>query len=235
MSVFFIPLSFLVDIFEAVNTINLALQGKEITVFHCHDKMKAFKMKLELWLAKLQRKNFSPFPQLNTYLDENKLNVNDDMLEVMKQHVSILCHYFPDLVRFEKYYRFINSPFALSISDLRSEDSSIQEQFIDLINDGGAKHVFSEMCCSDFWIEMAQSYPDVAQMALRVLIPFATTYECETAFSTLLAIKTKSRNRLDVTNDIRVALAKTKPDIEELVRGKADASIPLKLEFTFDD
>ena len=36
-------------------------------------------------------------------------------------------------------------------------------------------------------------------------------------FSTLLAIKTKSRNRLDVTNYIRVALAKTKPNIEELV------------------
>src|SRR6218665_2187894 len=134
MSVFFILLPFLVDIFEAVNTINLALQGKEITVFHCHDKMKAFKMKLELWLSKLQKKKFAPFPHLNTYLDENELNVNDDKLEVMKQHVSILCeeicHYFPDLERFEKYYRFINNPFAPSISDLPSEDSSIQEQFI---------------------------------------------------------------------------------------------------------
>ncbi len=157
------------------------------------------------------------------------------MLELMQHYMYVsiigekISHYF--LTRIWK----ILSIHQLSISDLPLEDSSIQEQFIDLINDGGAKHVFSEMCCSDFWIEMAQSYPDVAQMALRVLIPFATRYECETAFSTLLAIKTKSRNRLDVTNDIRVALAKTKPDIEELVRGKADASIPLKLEFTFDD
>lgn len=221
---FLICLSFLVDIFDSVNSINLALQGKEITVLHCHEKLTAFNMKLKLWHAKLEKKNFAPFPQLNTYLDENELNVDDDMLEVMKQHVSILSeeisHYFPDLQEFDKYYRFINNPFVLSISDLPSEDSSIQEQFIDLINDGGAKHVFSQMCCSDFWIEMAQSYPDVAKMALRVLIPFATTYECETAFSTLLAIKTKSRNRLGVTNDIRVALSKTKPNIDELVREK---------------
>ena len=64
---------------------------------------------------------------------------------------------------------------------------------------------------------MAQSYDrNVAKMALRVLIPFATNYE--TAFSKLLAIKTKSRNRLDVKNDIRVAQAKTKP--KEFVRAK---------------
>jgi hypothetical protein len=64
----------------------------------------------------------------------------------MKQHVSILSeeisHYFPDLAEFEKYHRFINNPFVLSNSDLPSEDNLIKEQFIDLINYGGAKHVF---------------------------------------------------------------------------------------------
>ena len=67
----------------------------------------------------------------------------------------------------DKHHRFITNPFELSISDLPSEDNLIQEQFIDLINDGGTKHVFRETCCSDFWIEMAQSYPDVSKMALR--------------------------------------------------------------------
>ena len=76
------------------------------------------------------------------------------------------------------------------------------------------------MSCSDFLIEMAQSYPDVSKIALKLLIPFATTDECEAAFSTLLAIKIKSRNRLEATNDMRVALAKTKPNLEELVQAK---------------
>ena len=84
----------------------------------------------------------------------------------------------------------------------------IQEQSIDFINDGGAKHVFREMSCSEFWIEMAQAYPDVAKIALKLLTPFLTTNEREAAFSTLLAIKIKSRNRLAATNDMRVALAK---------------------------
>jgi len=32
---------------------------------------------------------------------------------------------------------------------------------------------------------------DISKMALKVLIPFPTTYECESAFSALLAIKPK--------------------------------------------
>ena len=96
----------------------------------------------------------------------------------------------------------------------------VQEQFIDLVNDGDAKFVFREMCCSDFWIQMAEPYPAVAKKALKLLIPFPTTYECEKAFSTLVTIKTKSRNRMDVTHDMRVALANTLPNIEELLEDK---------------
>lgn len=139
----------------------------------------------------------------------------------MKRHVSILGeeidHYFPNLEQFDKYYCFINTPFALAVEDLPSTDHSIQEQFIDLINDRGAKLAFPEMCCTHFWIEMAQSYPNGAKMALKLLIPFATTYECEAAFPTLLNFKLKSRDRLNVTHDMRVALSKTQPKIEELV------------------
>ena len=42
-----VPL-FLVDIFKSVNSVNLALQGREITILHCHEKLTAFKIKLAL-------------------------------------------------------------------------------------------------------------------------------------------------------------------------------------------
>ena len=187
-------------------------------------KFTAFKLKLELWDSKLEKKSFAPFPQINTYIGENELNVDDYIFEVMKRHVLILrdeiAHYFPDLEEFEKCHMFINNSFILSINDLFSEENLIQEQFIDFIDDGGEEHVFREMCCSDFYIEMAHSHPDVAKMTLKVLMPFATTYEFEVAFCTLLVIRIKSRNRLEATNDMRVALAKTKPNLEELVQAK---------------
>ena len=123
-------------------------------------------------------------PQLNTYTDENDLNVDDDILEVMKCHESMInaeiCHYFANLQDFDKYHLFINNPFALAFNDLLSDDNLIQVQFIDLINE---KHIFRDLSISDFWIQMVQSYPEVANLALKVMIPFANTYECETAFS----------------------------------------------------
>ena len=221
---FLMCLSFLVDIFESVNFVNLALQGKETNLIHCQEKLSAFSMKLTLWHSKLQNKNFAPFPHLNAFLDENELNVNEGILEVMACHISILReeirHYFPDLEDFERYCRFVSDPFGTSVGDLPSQDILLQEQFIDLVNDGNARRLFSEKSCSDFWIEMAQSYPDISKMALKVLIPFPTTYECESAFSALLAIKPKARNRLDAIHDMRVALSTTEPNIAELVTKK---------------
>ena len=68
---------------------------------------------------------------------------------------------------------------------------------------------------------MAGVYPDLSKIILRLLLPFPTTYRCEAAFSILVNVKTKSRNRLKtVTHDMRVALSKTVPDIVELSKMK---------------
>ena len=97
----------------------------------------------------------------------------------MKRHISILGEeirqYFLDLGDFQKYCRFVNKPFGTSVGDLSSQDNLLQKQFIDLVNDGNARSLISEKSCSDFWIEMAQTNPDILKMAMEVLIPFPTT------------------------------------------------------------
>ena len=143
----------------------------------------------------------------------------------MKRHISILGEeirqHFPDLEDFWKYCRFVNNHFGTSVSDLPSQDSNLlQEQFIDLVNDGNARRLFSEKSCSDFGIEMVQTYPDLSKMALKVLIPFPTTYECESAVSALLVMKSKARNRLDAIHDLRVALSKTEPNLAKMIAKK---------------
>ena len=62
---------------------------------------------------------------------------------------------------------------------------------------------------------LSNSYPNVALLLLWVLVPFASTYLCESGFSTLLQIKTKARNRLDVQDDMRLAFMQTKPRISK--------------------
>ena len=55
-----------------------------------------------------------------------------------------------------------------------------------------------------------------------MFVQLSTTYLCEAGVSDLLTIKTKSRNRLDARNDIRLAQSKTEPNIQGLLeRGQA--------------
>ena len=65
-----------------------------------------------------------------------------------------------------------------------------------------------------------ESYPRRAKVALDVLTPFVTTYPCKRAFSTLVEVKTKKRNRLACENDLRIAVSETKPRISQLVARK---------------
>ena len=65
-----------------------------------------------------------------------------------------------------------------------------------------------------------QSYPVLSEIALRLILPFPTTYLCETSFSSLLVIKSKYKSRLVAKDDLRCALAKTAPRISDLARKK---------------
>jgi zinc finger BED domain-containing protein 5/7/8/9 len=91
---------------------------------------------------------------------------------------------------------------------------------LELKTDSSAKDIFDEKSLTEFWPLMINSYPKVTEKALRALIPFVSTYLCESGFSTLLQIKSKQRNRLDVENDMRCALSKISPRIMDLVRKK---------------
>ena len=80
---------------------------------------------------------------------------------------------------------------------------------------------------------MLALYPNVAKLALKVLLPFATTYLCKSGFSTLVVLKTEKRNRLNVEDDMRLALSATKPRITELVEAMREPSIPITLSECF--
>ncbi len=76
------------------------------------------------------------------------------------------------------------------------------------------------MDVKQFWCEQISAYPSLAIRAMHVLVPFTTTYLCETGFSALLNMKSKWRNRLDVSDDMRVALSVTVPRFHALIAQK---------------
>jgi hypothetical protein len=50
-------------------------------------------------------------------------------------------------------------------------------------------------------------FPSLSNRALKVLIPFATSYLCESGFSAVAVIKTKYRSRLRLEKEMRVAIS----------------------------
>ena len=153
---------------------------------------------------------------LYAFFEENDIELetmNRTILSV-KEHLKILeeeiSRYFPNLR---------DTPFALASSPftIRAEDvpENAQEEFIELITSNAPKTNYSSMSVTKFWIKSLQSYP-----VLSEILPFPTTYLCETGFSSLLVIESKYRSRLVAENNLRCALAKTAPRISDLARKK---------------
>ena len=55
-------MAYLVDIFEALNGLNLLLQGKNTNRMKDYDKIRTFIAKLGLWHRRVQRGNAASFP-----------------------------------------------------------------------------------------------------------------------------------------------------------------------------
>ena len=80
--------------------------------------------------SKLQNKNFASFPHLNSFLDENTLDVSDGVIELIKRHFFIhgeeIRQYFHDLEDFQKYCCSVKNPFRTSARDLPSQKNVLQ-------------------------------------------------------------------------------------------------------------
>lgn len=211
-------LAYLADIFEALNTLNLKLQGPQTTILEHSDAIKTFIDKLTLWERKVGRgEKILAFKRLV----EIDLTDEDQLREDIKSHMSSLkdelLKYFPDLDD-NIQISLARNPFRCAVDDLPDE---IQEEFLELRNNTAAKEEYQLLGISDFWAKMLPIFPQNSEFALKVLLPFSSTYLCERGFSSLLVTKSKYRNRLMVEGDLRCALTcHTSPRISELTSKK---------------
>ena len=189
------------------------------TVFKLADKVAAFKAKLDLWGRRVDRGVFDMFQTLVGILGETE--AGPILSQLVRDHLVALSNeferYFPsskDPRRTNEWIRnpFVNVPNHLSVQE--------EDQMIEIANDGGLKSVFEQTSLAGFWIKTKAEYPEISVKALKTLLPFPTTYLCEAGFSAMTATKTKLRNRLDISNTLRVSLSSITPRWNLLVAGK---------------
>ena len=141
--------------------------------------------------------------------------------QLVRDHLVALSNeferYFPSSKDPWRTNEWIRNPFVNVLNHL-----SVQEEdlMIEIANDGGLKSVFEQTSLAGFWIKTKAEYPEISVKALKTLLPFPTTYLCEAGFSAMTATKTKLRNRLDISNTLRVSLSSITPRLNLLVAGK---------------
>ena len=211
-----LEIAYLADIFGILNKLNLQLQGKGANLLSHLSIIKAFLEKLELWIVRVEGNNMVQFPTVDAMLG-SKVAIRTQILDHLRRLKDEFQRYFPEVDRTNDGLSFIRNPFT---TDVHSVPENLQEEFLDLKNDFSAQDVYQQSSIEKFWASMTRRYSNLSAHAVRFLLPFASTYMCETGFSCLLHIKSKERNRLAVESDIRCALSSTAPNIETLVNRK---------------
>ena len=92
----------------------------------------------------------------------------------------------------------------------------------------GAEYVkrLNTISLSNNTVSRRIEYPVLFEIALRLILPFPTTYLCETGFSSLLVIKSKYRSRLVTENDLHCSCKDCSKDFRS---GEKEASTPFSL------
>jgi len=96
---------------------------------------------------------------------------------------------------------WIVKPFVEHKETALSHEETLQ--LIGLSSNKGLESTFNSTSSSKFWIRMKNEYPDLQEIAMRFLLCFSNTYPRQTAFSAMTVLKTKQRNRLQLSDCLR--------------------------------
>ena len=130
-------------------------------------------------------------------------------------HLELLSEHFQKYFMKETYEHFdwVLNPFVASNTELSGR---AEKELVELSRDRRLMMSFNQKVLASFWLSIADEYPFLSKKVTTILLPFATTYMCETAFSALTNMKTKYRSRLTLDSDLRVCLYQILPRIDDL-------------------
>ena len=140
---------------------------------------------------------------------------------VLTSSVYYIFWYFPDISK--PKFDVVRNPFLVNMNmsmPILDEMNEAREQLINMMHDSNVRDIFNSSSLSKFWCRMMAQYPAIAHFALKLIVPFPSTYLCEIAFSSLLIIKSKYRNRLNTESDLRCCLSTREPRINILMDRK---------------
>lgn len=197
-------LSFLTDIYEHLNQLNLKLQGENVLIFSLVQHIREFQLKLESFKRQISDGDFTFFPRLLKHKHDSSLNLNRfvNLLEVL---ISEFEQRFSDFKKLLLVYKFLKNPFNVQIANLE-ELSIILE-----VNKAHLESDVASILCDDqitnektevMWKRLLSdhSFLILNNVVPKYLSMFGSTYLSESTFSLLKYRKSKYRSCLTQTH-----------------------------------
>uniref|UniRef100_A0A8C7WPH8 HAT C-terminal dimerisation domain-containing protein n=1 Tax=Oryzias sinensis TaxID=183150 RepID=A0A8C7WPH8_9TELE len=210
---FIAKLAYLSDIFSLLNQLNISLQGRNRNIFFVLDKVQAFQRKLPLWSKRAHEERLDMFPLLSDILESSpQVKISHSVSQHLSQLAEKFSEYFPEDPR--EGHMWVVDPFSVDPTENDVALSShLESQLLEVSTDSTFKGQWGKLDLGSFWIVVSKEYPLLALRAVKVLLPFTTTYLCESGFSTVATTKTKARSRLRASLEatLRVSLSPIPP------------------------
>lgn len=217
---FVLKLTYLADIFIKLNELNLYLQGMgDTNIFAVHDKIRGFIKKLILWRNNIEDHKYESFETFETFIIENNVNVSNSIITEISKHLNTLeekfNYYFTEEMENCKNKKWVMCPFRGYTTTGISLKAD--EELIDLSENTLLKLNFNANKLIQFWLSIQQTFPILSAEALKVLLPFTSSYLCEIGFSAMVGIKTKYRNKLQLSNSLRLKITGIDMDFNSII------------------
>ena len=98
------------------------------------------------------------------------------------------------------------------------DDDNLKEDLIEMKSCQRLQLLFNKLKLEDFQCAEMKAFPSLAMNAMTVVLPFSTTYFCESGFSTMMYIKNNHRYRLQLEDDLWIVWSKTEPSLERILK-----------------
>ena len=213
-------LAYMADIFQHLNELNTRMQGRYQNLLTSTDKIKGFRSKVQLWQQHVKNNSLEMFPlSQKCQKNVNTVSLNETIQKHLITLEEKLSFYFPSTAI--NCYDWVRDPYS-SVAEV---DNTLtlqeQQQLVQVRQDRGLRLRFFDCPLESFWLEISSEFANLAYRAISALLPFSTTYLCETSFSTMAAIKVKKRERLRAVEDeLRVCLSSVPARIPHLCSSK---------------
>ena len=172
------------------------------------------------------------FTTLRDYIDDIKVQPDTNLfVNFLQSVVKEFCDRFQDKIDGELAL-FVINPFLVSVDgDLVTQANryfpwtkevvaELEMQLLELQSNQILKTEHGTQTPETFWASVPnEKFAMLRKLALTVLTMFGSTYTCESAFSTMTAVKTKYRSSITdehLCHCMRLALTPKKPNFKKL-------------------